>query len=237
MLTAAEQLAVPLGQQQMLEIEMYLHALGEYNKHTNLVSDASAQIVIRDHIIDAFTLVPIILQKGEARSLIDIGSGAGLPGLILAIVMPQLRITLVESVAKKGRFLTETAKALGFDTGNRVSVLTARAEEQARVSSLRESFDFAVVRAVGKLDLVAELCLPFLRTGGKLLAPKSRKQSMDEMASAHDIVQKLGGADIEIVSPPMVATGRDLVVLVIEKKQSTPGRYPRPMSQIKRTSK
>ena len=145
-------------------------------------------------------------------------------------------MTLVDSIAKKTRFLSETAQVLNFGSANppRVTVVTGRAEEQARLGTRREKFDYATARAVGKLDLVAELSIPLLKLGGKLLAAKSRKQSVEETAAAQDFIKKLGGSTVEVVSPNMVATGKDSVVLIIEKVQPTPERYPRPMSQIKR---
>jgi 16S rRNA (guanine(527)-N(7))-methyltransferase RsmG len=239
LLKAADLLGVPILDEQMQELAAYLNALWHYNEHTNLVSDASTDVVIRDHLIDALTLVPIISRQPGNRALIDIGSGAGFPGFVLAIMLPQIKVTLLDSIGKKTRFLAETAEALGFgaESPRQIAVITGRAEEQGHIACLRERFDFATARAVGQLDLVAELGIPFLKLGGKLLASKSRKQSTEEMAVAEDFIKKLGGSSVVMEAPNPVATGKDLVILISTKMTPTPARYPRPMSQIKRGSK
>jgi 16S rRNA (guanine527-N7)-methyltransferase len=239
LLKAAEQLGVPISDEQLEKLAAYLDALWHYNQHTNLVSDASAAVVIRDHLIDALTLVPIIKRQSGQLRLIDIGSGAGFPGFILAIMLPQLAVTLLDSIGKKTRFLSETAEILGLAAGSScpITVITGRAEEQGHSAAWREQFDFATARAVGRLDLVAELGIPFLKVGGKLLASKSRKQSTEETAAAEGLIEKLGGSSVVIEAPNPVATGKDLVVLIATKIAPTPARYPRPMSQIKRQAK
>lgn len=234
--SAAQRLGINISEDQLALMEHLLRQLQTYNEHTNLVSKADPQTVVREHVIDAMTLVPLIMQrKKEPARLIDIGSGAGFPGLILAILVPNLQTHLVDSVGKKTRFLSEAQDALCLQ--DRVVVHTGRAEELAHQADLRHSFDFATARAVGTLDLVAELCLPFLKKGGWLLAQKSRRQAQEEMGGAEGTMRILGGKPPALESADTQATGRDLVIVAVEKSQPTPPRYPRHGSQLKRPLK
>jgi 16S rRNA (guanine527-N7)-methyltransferase len=227
--SGAQRLSISLSADQLAAVEFYLSLLSEYNQHTNLVSNAEPDVVVREHVIDALTLVP---QVGQCRKLVDIGSGAGFPGLILSIACANLQVHLIDSIGKKTKFLTQVAQRLGLQ--DRVVVHTARAEELAHEKSLRGSFDAATARAVGKLDLLCELALPFLQVGGVLLAQKSRQQAELELPAAQPALQLLGGEHRASEAPNMEATGRDLLVVTIAKVRATPDKYPRHGSQLKR---
>lgn len=149
------------------------------------------------------------------RSLIDVGSGGGMPGIPLKIALPQLQVTLLESDGRKAAFLVEAAAQLGLD----VAVAAERAETAGR-GPLRESFDAAVCRALGPMPVVAELCLPFVRVGGSLLAMRTAEE---EAGAAYAL---LGGSDPEVVPAPSEARTRGVVVRV-PKLAPTPARYPR----------
>lgn len=233
LIDGGRRLGVEVLPDQVKTIELLLAHLAEYNQHTNLVAKADPQTVVRDHVMDAFSLLPI-LEKFLPRPqrLIDIGSGAGFPGLILAVMLPWATMHLLDSVAKKTRFLSAEVEALGLS--DRVAVHTARAEELAHDGKLRGKFQVATARAVGSLELVAELCLPFLEAGGYLLAQKSRRQAGDELKAAAKSIELLGGKAAEIMTPNVEATERDLVVVVVEKVKATPAKYPRKGGQLKR---
>lgn len=233
-------LGVGLSPDAISAFGIFCRALAEYNEHTNLVADASPEVVVAHHILDSLTLVPLLsrLHEGDtagapsAASLVDIGSGAGFPGLALAIACPHLAVTLLESIAKKTKFLQSVVDVLG--EGKRVTVINARAEDLASDNRFRESFDFATVRAVGSSDLVLELALPLVRLGGTALLQKSRAQVEDEMVRAGRAAPILGGGRPELVIPDVKALEREHVIIAVRKVAQTSPRYPRSMAQMKR---
>lgn len=232
-MAGAKGLGIEVSDDQVELIDRLLSQLQEYSQHTNLVAKAQPEIVVRDHIIDSLTLVPIIKARAQGgQRLIDIGSGAGFPGLLLAIMLPQVQIHLLDSTAKKTKFLSQAAAALAVS--DRVQVHTARAEELSHDGKFRAQFDFSTARAVGKLDLVAELCLPFLKVGGCLLAQKSREQAGLEQPQAQDALSVLGGRIAAVEAPNMEATQRDVVIVIVEKTAATPSQYPRAGGALKK---
>lgn len=234
--SAAERLGLTLTELQMSEIEQFLSLLRDYNEHTNLVSNADPDVVVREHVIDALTLAPLLRKRladtTAGLRLVDIGSGAGFPAIILAIVFPEIKVLCIDSVGKKTRFMEQAVDALKLN--KRVTISNARAEELARHPTRREKYDVATARAVGKLDLVAELALPFLRIGGVLLSQKSREQATDELLIAERAFSVLGAGSVEVITVDAEITGKDLVVVAVEKAQRTMSRYPRPSSQMKK---
>ncbi|MBX9879897.1 MAG: 16S rRNA (guanine(527)-N(7))-methyltransferase RsmG [Candidatus Obscuribacterales bacterium] len=225
---------VDLTAEQVEAFEIYLRELAAFNEHTNLVSKADAEIVIDNHIMDSLTLVPVIqrLCEGRESGLIDIGSGAGFPGLILAVACPYLKVTLVESIGKKCNFLQACAESMSVDS--RVQVFSERAEELAHGRDFRESFEFATARAVGNVEMISEFCVPFLRSGGYLLAQKSRAQ-LAEVDPARAALQILGGNVEEIIDIVNPATEKDFTLVLIKKVKATPAKYPRSFGQIKKS--
>jgi 16S rRNA (guanine527-N7)-methyltransferase len=152
---------------------------------------------------------------GDARSLVDVGSGGGMPGIPLKIARPNLRVVLVEADRRKAAFLVHTAARLELE----VEVVAERAETAAR-GPLRESFDVAVCRALAPMPALAELCLPFVRVGGRLLAMKAHVED------AAEAIEALGGGPAQIVAAPSAARERGVVV-VVPKVAATPDAYPR----------
>jgi 16S rRNA (guanine527-N7)-methyltransferase len=153
---------------------------------------------------------------GAARSLVDVGSGGGMPGLPLKIARPELRVTLVESDGRKAAFLVHAAARLELD----VEVLAERAETIGR-GPLRETFDIAACRALAAMPVLAELCLPLVRVGGRLLAMKGRR--VEEAAIA---ITELGGGPAQVVPAPSAPRERGVIV-VVPKVAPTPAGYPR----------
>lgn len=157
---------------------------------------------------------------GTATLVVDVGSGGGLPGLPLKIVKPELEMTLVEADGKKAAFLIQACARLGLDG---VAVVDRRAEAAAHEPELRESFDVAVARALAPMPVLAELCLPFVRVGGRLLAQKTRDE---DFGAAERPIEVLGGGPIRIL--PAATRLRDAGVIVeVEKVAATPATYPR----------
>ncbi len=162
----------------------------------------------------------LVSYLSDASTLVDVGSGGGLPGLPLKIVVPRLQVTLVEADGRKAAFLTQACARLGLSD---VRVVGRRAEDAAHDGDLREAFDVAVARALAPMPVLAELCLPFVRVSGRLLAQKTRAE---EVNAAGRAIELLGGGKLRIEPAPSKAR-RSGVVVVVEKVASTPEAYPR----------
>lgn len=178
-----------------------------------LVSDPDPELVD-----DCLVLLP---HLGRATSLIDVGSGGGLPGLALKLARPELVVTVLEANHRKTAFLTTAVGRLRLSG---VEVVTARAEEAGRDPALRESFDLATARALAPMATLVELCLPFVRVGGRLLAMKAAAEL--EVRSAMPAIELLGGRLLEIATAPSAAREHGQVVIVA-KIGPTPAAYPR----------
>ncbi len=215
---AAEAMGVPLAPEALERLARYRELTAAANARFNLTSSAALADIERVHFLDALSLVPL-LPRGAA-SLVDVGSGGGFPGLVLAAALPALRVTLVEASRKRAAFLRETAHALGVNA----RVEEGRAETLAHVPELREAFDAATGRALGTLPTVLELTLPFLRVGGVLMAQRGADGAQEAQAAAN-AARLLGGA-----APRVEAAGAGLggrTVVVVEKTAPTPAAYPR----------
>jgi 16S rRNA (guanine527-N7)-methyltransferase len=168
-------------------------------------------------IDDSLVLVD---HLGAARSLVDVGSGAGLPGLPIKIARPDLRVTLIEADQSKAAFLVHASAALGLEG---VEVVARRAEDAGQDPALREAFDVAVARALAPLPVLVELCLPLVRVGGRLLAQKTEGE---DPAVASRAIDLLGGRLSAVVGAPSPARTAGTIV-VVDKVTPTPARYPR----------
>ncbi len=162
----------------------------------------------------------LLQQLGDARTLVDVGSGAGLPGIPLKIARPEIQVTLIEADQAKAAFLVHACATLRLEN---VEVVARRAEEAGRDPRLREKFDVAVARALAPLPVLVELCLPLVRVGGRLLAQKTKDE--DPAAAAHAI-ELLGGKLSGVVAAPSAARAAGTVV-VIDKERPAPAQYPR----------
>jgi len=171
-----------------------------------------------DELIDDCQV--LVSHVSDATTLVDIGSGGGLPGLPLKIMVPRLKVTLVEADGRKAAFLTQACARLGLAG---VQVVGRRAEDAAHDAGLREAFDVAVARALAPMPVLAELCLPFVRVGGRLLAQKTRDEDFDAAARAIELV---GGGLFRVEPAPSTARSAGVVV-VVEKVAPTPEAYPR----------
>jgi 16S rRNA (guanine527-N7)-methyltransferase len=157
---------------------------------------------------------------GEGQKVVDVGSGGGLPGLPLKIVRPDLSLTLVEADQDKAAFLVRTCAVLGLGD---VQVLARRAEEVGHEPLYREAFDIAVARALAPMRVLAELCLPLVKVGGRLLAQKTEGE---ELSAAGHAIEAMGGVLKAVIAAPSAARGTGTVVIV-DKVRSTPPAYPR----------
>jgi 16S rRNA (guanine527-N7)-methyltransferase len=171
----------------------------------------------QDLVADSLVLLE---HLGDAKKIVDVGSGGGLPGLPLKIARPDLSVTLIESDQDKAAFIVRACAALGLED---VEVLAKRAEEVGQDPRYREAFDLAVARALAPMPVLAELCLPLVRVGGRLLAQKTPSEDLGQAAAA---IEVLGGALNRIVAAPSTARGAGTVAIV-DKVRPTPPAYPR----------
>ena len=194
----------------------------EQNQVMNLTAITDPDQVVDLHFLDCAALLTIG-EDFKDKTLIDVGTGAGFPGMPLKILEPSLNVTLLDSLGKRVNWLETVCKALSL---NKVTCLHARGEEQAHQEGFRDSFDFAVSRAVASLELLSELCLPYVKVGGKFLAMKS-VDSGDEVDKASRAIAKLGGRLLPRVDYEIPGTGVTHRGVVVEKDSPTPKGHPR----------
>ena len=218
----ADEAGIPLTAEQIGQFSVYHEMLLDWNTRMNLTALTAPEDVAVKHIIDSLTAYDAALFDG-ARTLIDVGTGAGLPGIPLAVYAPQLTVTLLDSLNKRVRFLTEVTAAMGLQN---VRCIHARAEEAARTAEHRAAYDIVVSRAVARLPVLLEYTLPFVRVGGTLLALKGRAYA-EEQKEARRAAEVLGGG--RITARPVHLPGLDDVraILTVTKERQTPAAYPR----------
>ena len=207
----------------------YGRLLLEQNQVMNLTAITDPDQVVDLHFLDSAALLTLGLDF-RGKSLIDVGTGAGFPGLPLKLLEPTLELTLLDSLGKRVHWLETVCEALSLDG---VTCLHARAEEQALLPGFRDSFDFAASRAVASLELLCELCLPYVRPGGRFLAMKS-VDSGPETDRAARAIAKLGGRLLPSVDYAIPGTQVRHRVVVVEKLSSTPKGYPRRWAKIQK---
>lgn len=222
-----EALGLTMDEGALARFNTYHEYLGERNKVMNLTAISGVEDTARLHFLDCAALLGAADFSG-AR-VVDVGSGAGFPGLPLKIIKPEIRLTLLDSQKKRVDFLTEVCQRLGFDD---VACIHVRAEEAP--AELRESFDIAVSRAVARLSMLCELCLPFVRPGGLFLAMKGPDfaRELDEAARA---IALLGGEAQDTFSYVIPGTDIRHSAAIVKKTQSTPRGYPRRFAKIQKT--
>ena len=218
----AAEAGIPLTAEQIGQFSVYNEMLLDWNTRMNLTALTAPEDVAVKHIIDSLTAYDAALFDG-ARTLIDVGTGAGLPGIPLAVYAPHLTVTLLDSLNKRVRFLTEVTAAMGLQN---VRCIHARAEEAARTVEHRAAYDIVVSRAVARLPVLLEYTLPFVRVGGTLLALKGRAYA-EEQKEARRAAEVLGGG--RITARPVHLPGLDDVraILTVTKERQTPAAYPR----------
>jgi 16S rRNA (guanine527-N7)-methyltransferase len=235
MATLAE---LELTQDMIAALEQFAAFLFEYNQKVNLVGSKDLLSLVQRHFLDGFTVakaIKTIKIKKEAAlgggTLIDIGSGGGLPGMILALSLPWLKVTLVDAIGKKCKFLEEAAQHLGLDQ-NKISVITGRAEEMGHQVRFREQFDFATARAVASLRMTAELVSPFLKLDGHYLAQKTKAKEEEESKEAALLLTELKLEQVGRISLEHLDTIAESVILDYRKVGALKSDYPRAWKKI-----
>ena len=219
-----EEFEIYLNEEHVRQFLNYYDLLKEWNSFMNLTAITEFHEVLKKHFVDSLSLVKAIPDLVEkSYSVIDVGTGAGFPGIPLMIVFPNLKVTLLDSLNKRIKFLNEAVRELKLED---VVLIHGRAEDFSKPEKKRESFDLCVSRAVANLSTLSEYCIPFVKKGGYFISYKSERLS-EEFDSAKKAIQVLGGKyerQVEF-NLPNSDIYRNLVV--IKKEKSTPLKYPR----------
>ena len=218
---AAEVYGLVLTEKQQGQFQRYYELLMEWNEKINLTAITEPREVAVKHMLDSLAGLDEKRMSGDA-GIIDVGTGAGFPGIPLKIFQPNLRLTLLDSLNKRVKFLQTVVEELGLQD---VKCVHGRAEEAAR-KDFREGFDIAVSRAVARLPVLAEYCLPFVRVGGAFFAWKGM-QYQEEAEEAKKAVVLLGGSGIEIKRVHLPGMEDVRAILCMKKTKPTPKAYPR----------
>jgi 16S rRNA (guanine527-N7)-methyltransferase len=221
----ARKLDVNLNPVQLEQFAVYFTELVDWNNRFNLTSITGYDDVQIKHFCDSLTVVLALetFDTGENTKLIDIGAGAGFPGVPLKIVFPEISLTLLEATAKKAVFLEHLVQKLGL---REVKIVNARAEDAAHAETYREKFDMVLSRAVSPLPTLVELCLPFCAVGGRFIAHKKGDIS-DELASAAKAIRVMGGKLRQIKKIELEELDDNRCLVVIDKVLPTPANFPR----------
>ena len=215
-----EQMDLPMTDRQLAQLKQYAELLQERNKQVNLTAITEDAEIATKHFLDSLTA----LMTGKVgEHVIDVGTGAGFPGLVLKIARPQMQLTLLDSLKKRVCFLEDTALALELDG---VACVHGRAEDFGMNAAYREKFDTAVSRAVAKLRVLAEWCLPFVRVGGYFLALKGPLAD-EELDEAKRAIYILGGEVESVFEAQIPFTELSHRIIIIKKVRRTPSKYPR----------
>lgn len=224
MTTGSQELGITLCDNQIRQFYRYYELLAEWNKVMNLTAITELDDVVVKHFLDSLSFIRAVRDVQELdASVIDVGTGAGFPGIPLKIAFPKLKITLLDSLNKRVKFLEEVIGGLGLEE---ICAVHGRAEDFGRDAAYREQYDFAVSRAVANVATLSEYCLPFVKVGGAFISYKSGKVD-DELETGKKAVRTLGGDIEEIVRFQLSGTDAERAFAVIRKKERTGKRYPR----------
>jgi len=219
---AQELFNVRITGRQMVALMTYEKELMEWNQKFNLTAIRDSESIRTKHFLDSFSCV-LAWKANPPASLIDVGTGAGFPGIPLKILYPNMKLTLVESVGKKAKFCQHLVSVLGLD---HVTVIKARAEEVGQDPHHRERYDWAVARAVANLNILSEYLLPLVKIGGTMLAQKG-ESGPAEAQSAEKAMKLLGGNLREVVQINLPGVVEDRYLVLVDKVVATPPNYPR----------
>lgn len=219
---------LPLSTQQASAFQTYMELLLEWNEKMNLTAITEPQQVVEKHFLDSLLLLKAVEIPQNAK-VIDVGTGAGFPGIPLLIYRSDIRLTLLDSLQKRLNFLQAVCDALGIS----VELIHARAEEGSRQPRLREQYDLACARAVASLPVLCEYCLPFVRRGGAFAAMKG-PGAADELIAGEKAIRLLG-AKAESTKAFTLPDGSERNIIICRKTSATSDKYPRHGSKIAKT--
>lgn len=217
-----EKLDINISEKQCCQFLKYYEMLVEKNKVMNLTGITEFEEVVEKHFVDSLSLVKSIKLNGD-ESLIDVGTGAGFPGIPIKIMFPNLKITLMDSLNKRLLFLNEVINKLGLD---KIELVHGRAEDLGKNSNYREKYDLCVSRAVANISTLSEYCIPFIKLNGYFICYKA-DGCMNEIKIGKNAIKVLGGEIEKIVDFNLPDTDIKRKIINIKKIKNTPKKYPR----------
>ena len=218
---------ITLTENQYEQFQKYFELLAEWNEKMNLTAITDESGVALKHFADSLSLLNFV-DIPQNSSLADVGTGAGCPGVVLKIARPDIKLTLIDSLNKRLVFLGEVCAQLGIEA----ELIHSRAEDGARDEKLRESFDFAVSRAVARMNVLSEYCLPYVKVGGAFCAMKGA-QANEEFKESLNAINTLGGKLEKKYFFELPENGGERAIAVVRKVKNTPQKYPRQSGKIK----
>lgn len=221
-----EKYSLELTKEKYDKFDKYADFLVKYNENVNLTAITEPKEILIKHFIDSCLILKYVDIPNNS-SIIDVGTGAGFPSVPLKIMRPDLKLTLLDSLAKRITFLEKLADILNIE----VRTIHGRAEDIAKMSEYREKFDFSCARAVANFSVLSEYCIPFVKVGGSFISMKGPNETLDDSNNA---IKLLGGNIEEVHSYFLNNDAR--IIVEIKKISHTPTKYPRNSSQIKKKS-
>jgi len=235
LIQGARELGIELNPRQIEMFSAYTTLLLEWNEKFNLTRITNPKEIAVKHYLDSLTCLTVV-EFTPGALVADVGTGAGFPGIPLAIVRPDLRLVLIEATKKKLSFLEalrDTILSLSKDRVPQIELIHVRAEDAARTPEHRERYDIVISRAVAEMRLLAEYCLPLVKVGGVFIAMKGPDID-EELREARPIIGALGGGHPEIIRLTLPGTDISRSLVIIKKLKSTPNQFPRHGIKIKR---
>jgi 16S rRNA (guanine527-N7)-methyltransferase len=223
----AGELGVFINQKQINDIQLFENELTEWNKIMNLTSIKEPQEIVTKHFIDSLSILKYV-NIPQNSSLIDVGTGAGFPGVPLKIIRNDIYITFLDSTQKKLNFISNVINKLEYSNCN---IVHSRAEEAGNMADLREKFDIATARAVAKLRVLAEYCIPLIKIGGVFIAMKGSDIDT-EILDAKKAINLLGGEIENIYNFTLPCTDLNRTIIIIRKLKHTASNFPRSSSKM-----
>ncbi|MCK9267377.1 MAG: 16S rRNA (guanine(527)-N(7))-methyltransferase RsmG [Alkaliphilus sp.] len=227
-----KKMGIEISQYQIEQFIKYKDILLEWNQRMNLTAITEEREIIIMHFLDSISCLQTgylsMRSTGESIRLIDVGTGAGFPGIPLKIMLPGIKLTLMDSLKKRIGFLKEAGKELGLDG---VEFIHGRAEDFGKNKDYREKYNCVVSRAVAALNILVEYCLPFVKVGGYFICQKGPKL-IEEMEEAKKAIKILGGKIVEQVKIDIPFSDREHYILITEKIKQTPIKYPRKAGKL-----
>ena len=224
MMSGAEALGINLSENQIKQFYQYYSQMITWNQVMNLTAITEMNDVISKHFIDSLSLIRVVPELAESQvSIIDVGTGAGFPGIPLKIAFPNLKVTLLDSLNKRIKFLNEVVDSLGL---TEVRTIHGRAEDFGKNPDYREQYDYCVSRAVANISTLSEYCLPFVRIDGCFIPYKSGKVD-EELEQGKRAIKILGGEIEKLDRFSLIGAEGERTLVLIRKKSKTAKKYPR----------